>query len=79
MITHRLLKMMRGENKKSRRDQTPVVLARVGLLVNGSPGDWPEYPLFSHPIIFNFSERQLYLQDAIWPGIISFINANARC
>ena len=35
--------------QKSRRKRAPVVSGCVGLLTNRSPGDWPEYPLFSHP------------------------------
>jgi hypothetical protein len=38
-------------DKKSRRDRTPMVFDRVGLLSNESPGHWPDYPLFSHPRI----------------------------
>ena len=35
--------------QKSRRNRTPAVFHCVGLLINGSPGHRPDYPLLSHP------------------------------
>jgi len=45
-------------NKKSPRDRTLNAFDRGGLLVNESPGHWPSYPLFSHPIDFRSGRRE---------------------
>jgi hypothetical protein len=38
-----------ANGEKNRRKRTPVMFKCVGLLVTGFSGDWPDYPLFSHP------------------------------
>jgi hypothetical protein len=40
--------------KKADATKHPWVLRCVGLLINESPGRWPEYPLVSHPMTSMF-------------------------
>ena len=35
---------------------------RVGLLINGSPGRWSDYPLFSQPMTSIFCRELLYVR-----------------
>lgn len=68
---------LHSDQKRSRRNGTPAVFCRVGLLLNGSPGHWPDYPLFSHPSISMFCREPIF-REAPDHFIVRFQFVQAR-
>jgi len=59
---HLLLRNDGPRQQKCRRNRTPLVFNYVGLLIDGSPGRWPSYPSFSHPMIFISCHEPIHLR-----------------